>query len=204
MRHDPERFVTFVLGTFMFAYWLGLALQTARVWKRIGRCPIPALTEGGAANTLHAAAAWLWPVPVLSWASCPSCLRGLPRIPPLENWPVRLLGLLALCLSAAMLVTAGAELGDSWRMGVEQDAPVRLSRTGIYGSIRHPMYGGGWLALFGMFLLAPNLLFAMLWCAGSSLVIVLAEREDRELEERLGDEFRDYASRTGRFFPLLR
>ena len=40
MRHDPERFITFVLGAFAFLYYFGIAAQIIRVRRRIGRSPV--------------------------------------------------------------------------------------------------------------------------------------------------------------------
>lgn len=98
-------------------------------------------------------------------------------------------------------------------MGVEEapeaipaDGPCAapaLVTSGIYGAIRHPMYSSGWLALLGIFLLAPNLLFAILWAVGAAGLLALARREEDHLERTLGDKYRRYERQTGRFFPLF-
>lgn len=199
---DPERFVTFVLGTFMFVFYGGLGLQTARIWRRIGRCPVPAFAGGSAREKLEAAAGVSWPFLVLAWAHCPRCFRAVPRFEALEGWPARLLGLLCLCLAASVVWVAYAELGDSWRIGIDPRAGP-LVRTGIYASVRHPVYAGFSVALLGIFLLAPNLMFAILWSAGTGAVAWQAAREEKFLNGRLGGDYRGYCGRTGRFLPPL-
>ncbi len=203
VRDDPRRFVTFVIGTFIVAYYFWLTIQTIRIWRQIGRCPIPAFSVGGTRNWLHAGIGFIGPLPFLIWAYDPSRFSRLPEWGRLENWPVRLTGLLILCSGASVLAAAVADLGDSWRMGVEPGSPVKLVTSGIYGSIRHPIYGGIVLALTGMFLLAPNLAFASLLAAGSCGAVLQARHEDRFLESVLGEDYRAYVRRTGRLFPRL-
>lgn len=181
----------------MFAYYLGLFLQTTRVWRLIGHCPIRFSASAGGP-----AAALVWPLPVLAWAHCPGCLRGVPCWSVLENWPVRLAGLLSLCAAAALWTTAYAELGGHWRIGIDPEAPPGFVTAGVYASFRHPVYTAFWLSLLGVFLMAPNLLFAMLWAGGASLIARQAAREEAHLAERFGKAYKDYANRTGRFFPL--
>lgn len=198
---DPERFVTFVLGAFAVAFYLTILYQIARVWRRIGHSPLPALS-GPWSEKLHLAGAFSWPLLVLAWSYCPRCFEGLPRIAALENWPARLAGLLCLCLGASILWTSLLELGDSWRIGNDPAAPATFIRTGIYSSVRHPIYGAAWLCLLGIFLMAPTLLFALLWSGGSTVLLLQTAREERFLSERLGKPYLDYMKSTGRFFPL--
>ncbi|MBI4348731.1 MAG: isoprenylcysteine carboxylmethyltransferase family protein [Elusimicrobia bacterium] len=200
MRHDPERFVTFVLGAFALMYYFGVGAQIVRVWRRIGRSPVMWGTTP--LEKVRVLGAFLWPLPVLLWAHCPECFRGLPRFPFLESWPIRLIGLFLVCLAGAVVTIAYGELGDFWRIGVDPGSGDGFVRTGIYGSVRHPVYAGLWACLLGFFLLAPNLLFAILWAIGSSAASAQADFEDRHLTQRFGKAYRDYSLITGKFFPL--
>ncbi|MCK9182147.1 MAG: DUF1295 domain-containing protein [Fibrobacteraceae bacterium] len=84
----------------------------------------------------------------------------------------------------------------------EKSAP-ELVTWGIYSKIRHPLYLSN---------LCVGLGFVMLhlgWCTltfmfASALflfVVLLAFAEDKFLEERFGDAFRDWAAKTPAFFP---
>src|SRR6185436_11770415 len=95
---DSVKFTTFVLGTFVFVYYITFLIKTVRVWRNVGRCPIAAFESGGLANILHAAGGALGPLPILAWAWRPSLFSRLSLLS-LDNWPVRMLGLLALCAS---------------------------------------------------------------------------------------------------------
>ncbi len=79
--------------------------------------------------------------------------------------------------------------------------PGVLLTEGIYGTVRNPRYieVALWVlgyALFSNFL-ALYLGF-ILTIAGLLLIVCL---EEKELEERFGDEWRDYAARVPRFVP---
>ncbi len=200
MRQDPERFVTFVLGAFAFMYWFGLAIQIFRVRRSLGRSPVMWGTT--LFERVRVFGAFLWPLPALTWAHCPECFRGLPHFGFLENWPGRLAGLLLVCLAGAIVTIPYGELGEHWRIGVDPSQTAGFVRTGIYSSIRHPVYAALWLVLLGFFLLAPNLLLAILWALGSSAASAQADLEDRWLTQRFGKAYRDYTLMTGKFFPL--
>jgi len=79
--------------------------------------------------------------------------------------------------------------------------PGRLLTEGIYGTVRHPRYIEVALWVLGYALIANFLalyLGFLLTLPGLFLIVLL---EERELEERFGDEWRNYAARVPRFIP---
>lgn len=88
------------------------------------------------------------------------------------------------------------------RIMPEPGATAELITTGPYRWVRHPMYVGVLLLMFGLVLLNPNWLSAVIWLA---LLLVLDRKAARE-EYFLENAFPNYASyrqRTGRFIPPL-
>jgi protein-S-isoprenylcysteine O-methyltransferase Ste14 len=76
-----------------------------------------------------------------------------------------------------------------------------LVRTGPYRWVRHPLYTFGFLFFLGFCLLSANG-FVMLAILGGA--IVMAARtpiEEARLIEKFGDDYRQYMSETGRYFP---
>ena len=108
-------------------------------------------------------------------------------------------------LAAAAILLAGAGLlrvrartaiGEHTRGG-ELDAP-ELAVAGPYAKMRHPLYLANLLAGWGFVVLAclsvqNALILALLWCAFCRR---LGVREDRWLEEKFGDSWREWAART--------
>ncbi|MBI3507616.1 MAG: isoprenylcysteine carboxylmethyltransferase family protein [Proteobacteria bacterium] len=201
MRQDPERFVTFVLGTFMFVFYGGLGFLTIRIWRRTKRFPLLVFTGGVPGEIAKGLAAFAWPIPVLAWAYCPAAFRWIPHLRALENWAGRMTGLLLLCAGASIASIAYAELGERWTVGVDERPAGEPVMTGIYASIRHPVYTAMLLTTAGIFLLAPNAMFAMLFVGAWLLSSRQAAAEEEFLGSRWGALYRDYAARTGRFLP---
>ena len=82
--------------------------------------------------------------------------------------------------------------------------PARLLTEGIYARVRHPRYLEYSLGSVGAALLSN---FAAAYVAVAFTIVglaVLVPYEDRELEARFGDDFREYRRRVPAGFPQLR
>ena len=76
---------------------------------------------------------------------------------------------------------------------------TRLVDTGIYTVVRHPQYLGGILAIFLTTpLLYQHWLFVVLGIPGTILVYLGARREDKDMIEKFGDEYKHYVQKVPR------
>lgn len=123
------------------------------------------------------------------------------------SWTLQLVGL-ALFLAGWLLVLwARWALGSMYGVSTSFAAPLqvqhRLIQRGPYAFVRHPMYLGYWLLLAGVTLIyctwAPLLLFVM--CLAS--FYRRAQREEKALAERFGDDWRAYAAHTKFLIPFV-
>lgn len=96
------------------------------------------------------------------------------------------------------------ELGRNWSVTLEIRDRHALVTNGVYRRIRHPMYAAFWLWAVAQALLLPN------WVAGpaglvgfGTLFLLRVGREERLMEQTFGDEYRQYAARTGRIIPRI-
>lgn len=78
-----------------------------------------------------------------------------------------------------------------------------LSTKGPYKYIRHPLYtfGSSLFISFGM--MADNWFIALLGILAFVAMAVRTPKEEANLIEKFGDEYREYMKRTGRFLPKL-
>lgn len=78
-----------------------------------------------------------------------------------------------------------------------------LVTTGIYRYIRHPLYtfGASMFVSFGM--MADNWFIALLGILTFIAMAIRTPKEEANLVEKFGDEYRAYMQRTGRFLPKL-
>jgi len=112
----------------------------------------------------------------------------------------------AVLCAAAMWVfwRTHKELGRNWSATLEVRERHELVTTGIYGSVRHPMYAGYWLWMAAQALLLAN------WIAGPVGIVAFAihffmriGREEEMLRQRFGDAYGAYAARTSRIIPRV-
>ena len=140
---------------------------------------------------------WLSPIVYLinpawmAWAKI-----GLPE------W-VRWLGV----LMGTLCVLGIYWLFSSIRTGITPTSATRkehqLVTHGPYRWVRHPLYtvGSSMFISFGM--MADNWFIAMLGVLTFILMAIRTPKEEANLIEKFGDEYREYMKQTGRFFPRL-
>jgi protein-S-isoprenylcysteine O-methyltransferase Ste14 len=90
-------------------------------------------------------------------------------------------------------------LADSWRLGIDRNAPGVLVTRGIYAWTRNPIYVALDLQVIGAFLVLGRLVFLV---TALLIVVTLHEqirREERFLFQRYGDAYRVYCARAGRY-----
>lgn len=133
-------------------------------------------------------------------------IAGAGFIGPLWSGSARVVGAIA----GAALIAFGIGLVTAGIFGLRRQLtafprPVpggRLIEAGVYGLVRHPMYGGGLVAAvgWGLAMASPMAL------AGAIVLAAFADLKSRREEAWLGDQFPGYAAyrrRTRRLIPLL-
>jgi protein-S-isoprenylcysteine O-methyltransferase Ste14 len=78
-----------------------------------------------------------------------------------------------------------------------------LVTTGIYRFIRHPQYTGLLLLSLSMILNWATLPMLVLFPVMVFMYLRLAKREERDMVEEFGDEYRSYMKRTKNFIPFI-
>ena len=77
----------------------------------------------------------------------------------------------------------------------------KLVTSGPYRWVRHPLYtvGSSMFIAFGM--MADNWFIALLGILAFVAMAIRTPKEEANLIEKFGDEYREYMKRTGRFLP---
>jgi protein-S-isoprenylcysteine O-methyltransferase Ste14 len=155
----------------------------------------------GAEAAVHAAlaasAVALAAAPVAALAS--GADRGGPasRVPALAGAALAVGG-------TAVTLVAQAQMGASWRIGVDPAERTDLVSGGLYRSVRNPIFTGMVLFAAGQALLVPGRLAVV----GAGLLVGAVEAQVRYVEEPVllathADAYRRWASATGRFVPAV-
>lgn len=74
-----------------------------------------------------------------------------------------------------------------------------LVDTGVYATVRHPLYLGWMLMYLVVLLFNPNWILAGIGALGAACVYVLARQEEQLLIEKFGESYRHYMQRMPRF-----
>ncbi|RPI94622.1 MAG: isoprenylcysteine carboxylmethyltransferase family protein [Chloroflexi bacterium] len=77
----------------------------------------------------------------------------------------------------------------------------QLVTHGPYRWVRHPLYTVGSSMFISFGLVADNWFIAALGLLAFILMAIRTPKEEANLIEKFGDEYREYMKRTGRFFP---
>ena len=114
------------------------------------------------------------------------------------------LGLALFGLGLAATLYAQLAMGESWRVGVDQNERTELVTGGPFAVVRNPIFAAMIPTFLGLTLMVPNVVAF----AGFAALVVALEIQVRLVEEPYlraahGQAYTSYASRTGRFAPRV-
>lgn len=119
-------------------------------------------------------------------------------------FPLRLAGCPVLVASLLLFWRSHIDLGQNWSVSLEIRESHTLISSGVYQSVRHPMYASIWLWSIAQGMILSN------WLAGWALLPAFAvmyfiriPREERLMAETFGDSYHQYSVQTGRVFPRM-
>ena len=186
-------------------YWLGLLTLMATppgiviwflvhpfagFWRRAG--PWMTYMAMAIVSLGMMAATWMWRVPLMG--------ADLGT----NYWTVAV-GLVAVVLGGSITIMRKRHLTTAILSGLPEVSPEqypgKLLQDGIYGIIRNPRYVEVVLWVWGYALVANHVgvyVLAGLTPPALYLVVLL---EERELRQRFGEDWDDYAARVPRFIP---
>ncbi len=120
----------------------------------------------------------------------------------LPEW-VRWLGIGIAIVNDVLLYWLFSSIGSGISPTSATRKEHKLSTSGLYRWVRHPLYTVGSMLFISFGMMADNWFIAAL---GVLAFIAMAKRtpqEEANLIEKFGDEYREYMKHTGRFFPKL-
>jgi protein-S-isoprenylcysteine O-methyltransferase Ste14 len=181
-------------------FGLAVVWPAVRVRRRTGIWPI---VVGRSAAPHQRRLAWLiraFAAAVAAWltgyAVAGPAAVGVWAAPPV----VAVAGWALIAAALTVLLTAQAQMGAAWRIGIDERA-TPLVTHGLYRLVRNPIYSAMGLVLAGAVAVAPSL-----WSLGATAGVMVALSLQTRLEERHlgalhGERYRSYAARVGRFVP---
>ncbi len=108
---------------------------------------------------------------------------------------------LVMAISTIIIGTGLALTALGWREIYSSQG--RLVVTGLYRRTRHPQYTGFILVITGFLVMWPTIITLVMFPLLVYTYYRLAEREEKEMIEKFGDEYRKYMRRTRMFLPSV-
>lgn len=190
--------IRYLLLTFFILYFAAaFALPSYRVWKRTGVNPI---TFGGA-DDAHDYIGKLFKIVMIGLAIVlvtnsffPLANRFLIPIFWLDHPIAQLTGYVLLLISLIWTITAQIQMGNSWRIGIDNETKTKLVSTGVFGMSRNPIFLGMIVTLFGLFLALPTAFTLLAFVLGFVLIHIQVRLEEEFLTNTHGEDYKAYAS----------
>jgi protein-S-isoprenylcysteine O-methyltransferase Ste14 len=187
----------------VLAYLLAaLAWPTWRTWRRAGVFPVVFHREAETAQRVLGGLLGLLLIGLALWSLL--CVLGEPGR--LGVWQLGLawqsIGWLLFLAGLVMTLVAQAQMGASWRVGID-DRPTSLVTGGLFAVSRNPIFFGMFLSLLGVVLITPAPWTLAGFASGVPLVSAQVRLEERNLARIHGQAYAAYAARVGRFLPWL-
>lgn len=120
---------------------------------------------------------------------------------------LKVVGLIIYLAGFGFTLWARRTLGKYWGLSTSLDVKLfdehQLIQSGPYAFVRHPMYFGAWIFMFGLLLLYPTWTILILLVSMLTAFSGRARREEVALAERFGDSWVEYKQRTWFIIPLI-
>ena len=169
--------------------------------RTTGDTGIRAGVLGAAPGSLEWLAGWMLVVAMIAGVVAPiGEIIGLD--PFTANRVLRYVGVGTAVLGIASTSFAQVQMGEEWRVGIDENERTGLVAEGVFGFVRNPIFSAMILTACGLAMMVPN----PISLAGLLVLVVAIQLQVRVVEEphlrRLhGETYETYSSRVGRFVP---
>lgn len=142
---------------------------------------------------------WFYEAVTFSWPRSTHVVRGVLGAVLLDSVAIKLIGVLIVLAGLVIFALALWSFADSWRIGIDRNAPGALVTSGIFAWTRNPIYIALDLIFSGTFLLQGRMIFLLLALTLTALLHYQVRREEAYLTSAYGDTYREYCARVGRY-----
>ena len=186
----------YILPFYLVIYFLTAFLwRSLIVWRRTGVNPFVL----GNTDSAHDLMGKMFKIvfgliaaSVILFSMSESLYACLMPIAWLQHRALVIVGLALLSLSLVWTLLAQAQMGESWRIGVDQERKTALVRSGIFRFSRNPIFLGMMVTLLGLFLVIPNMLTLLAFVLGVVLIEIQVRLEEEHLKVLHEDTYDEY------------
>jgi protein-S-isoprenylcysteine O-methyltransferase Ste14 len=190
-----------LLPYFLVFFAAAFVLPTWRVWRRDGTNALVLPRDNSAFGVIGV---WFKILIGSILILCASVAFGVslnamgPLVWANHTW-LHLLGAILLVVTLVWVVMAQANMGQSWRIGIDQKVSSKLVTLGLFARSRNPIFLGMRINMLGLFFILPNAPTLAILLASEILMGVQVRLEEAHLRETLGQPYLDYCTRVPRW-----
>jgi protein-S-isoprenylcysteine O-methyltransferase Ste14 len=187
-------FVAYVLAAFFWRSYV--------VWKRTGINPIVFKASDDAHDFIGRVFKLFFAAVVavvVVYSFFPGAYQYLMPISSLERTWIKSTGVVLLIASLAWTILAQSRMGESWRIGIDNEHKTALVQTGLFRISRNPIFLGIMVTLLGLFLVTPNAITVSMLVLGVVLINIQVRLEEEHLKTTHGDEYVRYTQLVRRW-----
>lgn len=122
----------------------------------------------------------------------PASTQELGTIAALQSPTWATLGWVWMGLSLTLMLVAQAQMGLSWRIGIDEKNRTGLVTNGLFSLSRNPIFLSLRITLVGLFFHSPNSLTLTLACVGEVLMQLQVRLEEKHLLGQHGEHYTTY------------
>ncbi len=196
-----------ILRIFLPIYFLlffGLAMfwRSYIAWKRTGINPY----KLGNGDTVHDFVGKLFRLTLIVTALIVFIFSFLERyyewLSPIiwmNSSPLTVVGIVLLILALIWVLVAQLQMGDSWRIGIDEKNESNLVQHGLFGVSRNPIFLGMLVMLVGLLFILPTAVTLTVAALGFVLIHIQVRLEEAFLSEKYGEGYRKYQMNVRRW-----
>jgi len=193
----------YFLPIYLFLYVIAAFFwRSYVVWKKTGINPVVFKGTDSAHDFIGSISKLIFALVllvVLVYSFVPGAYQYLMPVPWLQHPWIRSTGIVLLIASLVWIVLAQAQMGESWRIGIDTDNKTKLVQTGVYRISRNPIFFGMMVTLFGLFLVIPNAVTLVIFVLIVVLINIQVRLEEEYLKGSHGEEYMRYQRTVARW-----
>lgn len=134
---------------------------------------------------------------IYAWFPNVYALLGPIRL--LTNTLVQYSGIGIMTMALVWVVTAQAQMGASWRIGIDHDQKTEFVQSGLFKYSRNPIFVGVIVMSLGYFFLLPNPLTFAILVLDIALIQIQVAMEEEHLIRQYGQQYLNYCRSVRRW-----
>ena len=192
----------FLILYFLLYYGVLFVLNSYMVYKRTGNNPyvlgkslgVISFTEKGIKLT-----GVVIPLVLITYIFFEEIYRYLIPVFYLESALLDYAGMLIMLGGFVICYAAQLYMRNSWKIGIDKDAEVKLVTNGIFKLSRNPFFLGSLLSYAGLFLILPNIMTFTIGLAYYILIQIQVRLEEENMIKVLGESYKKYLTEVKRW-----